>query len=73
VIDPDRSLSTLELVAKGNRVFVLTGSPLKMIEATAQGQVVIAIDLEPIVEDADDGARGMVSFGIYRASSAARA
>jgi len=46
-----RPLSTLGLVAKGSRVFVLTGSSSKMIEATAQGQVVIAIDVEPIVKD----------------------
>jgi len=46
-----RPLSTLALVAKGDRVFVLTGNPAKIIEATAQGQVVIAIDVEPIVKD----------------------
>ena len=47
----DRPLSTLALAAKGNRVFVLAGHPAKIIEATAQGQVVIAIDVEPIVKD----------------------
>jgi len=47
----ERPLSTLALAAKGNRVFVLTGNPAKIIEATAQGQVVIAIDVEPIVRD----------------------
>ena len=47
----ERPLSTLALAAKGNRVFVLTGNPAKIIEATAQGQVVIAIDVEPIVKD----------------------
>jgi DNA-binding transcriptional MerR regulator len=47
----ERPLSTLALSAKGNRVFVLTGTPAKIIEATAQGQVVIAIDVEPIVRD----------------------
>jgi predicted RNase H-like HicB family nuclease len=46
-----RPLSTLALAAKGNRVFVLTGNPAKIIEATSQGQVVIAIDVEPIVKD----------------------
>jgi len=46
----ERPLSMLGLVAKGNRVCVLTGNPSKMIEATAQGQVVIAIDVEPIVK-----------------------
>ncbi len=39
------------VAAKGDRVFVLTGNPAKIIEATAQGQVVIAIDVEPIVMD----------------------
>jgi len=47
----ERPLSTLALAAKGNRVFLLTGNPAKIIEATAQGQVVIAIDVEPIVRD----------------------
>ena len=47
----DRPLSTLALTAKGNRVFVLTGNPAEIIEATAQGQVVIAIDVEPIVKN----------------------
>jgi DNA-binding transcriptional MerR regulator len=46
-----RPLNTLALAAKGNRVFVLAGNPAKIIEATAQGQVVIAIDVEPIVRD----------------------
>jgi DNA-binding transcriptional MerR regulator len=44
-------LSTLALAAKGNRVFVLTGNRAEIIEATAEGQVVIAIDVEPIVKD----------------------
>jgi predicted RNase H-like HicB family nuclease len=47
----ERPLNTLALAAKRNRVFVLTGNPAKIIEATAQGQVVIAIDVEPIVKD----------------------
>src|SRR5438128_11457450 len=47
----DRPLTTLALAAKGNRVFVLTGNPAKIIKATAQGQVVIAIDVQPIVKD----------------------
>jgi DNA-binding transcriptional MerR regulator len=46
-----RPLNTLALAAKGNRVFVLAGNPAKIIEATAQGRVVIAIDVEPIVRD----------------------
>lgn len=47
----DRPLTTLGLIADGRRVFVLTEEPSKMIEATAQGQVVIAIDVEPIVNN----------------------
>ncbi|SRR5216684_1959474 len=46
----ERPLSTLGLIAKGKRVFALTEDPTKMIEATAQGQVVIAIDVDPIVK-----------------------
>src|SRR5438309_11977885 len=42
----DRPLSTLGLIAKGNRVFALMGSSSKMIESTDEGQVVIAIDVE---------------------------
>jgi len=47
----ERPLSTLGLIAQGKRVFALTEDPTKMIEATAQGQVVIAIDVEPIVKN----------------------
>ncbi len=47
----ERPLATLGLIAKGKRVFALTEDPTKMIEATAQGQVVIAIDIEPIVKN----------------------
>src|SRR5205085_1312222 len=45
----DRPLNTLALTAQGNRVYVLADEPSKMIEATAQGQVVIALDVQPIV------------------------
>src|SRR5712671_2079581 len=47
----ERPLATLGLIAKGKRVFALTEDPTKLIEATAQGQVVIAIDVEPIVKN----------------------
>src|SRR6266478_8360776 len=47
----ERPLATLGLIAKGKRAFALTEDPTKMIEATAQGQVVIAIDVEPIVKN----------------------
>ena len=43
--------STLGLITKGNRVFALMGNSSKMVEATAEGQVVIAIDVEPIEKD----------------------
>ena len=46
----ERPLTTLGLVAKGKRVFALMEDATKMIEATAQGQVVIAIDVELIVK-----------------------
>ncbi|HEY6003879.1 MAG TPA: MerR family transcriptional regulator [Anaeromyxobacter sp.] len=45
----DRPLSTLALISDGKRVLALTEDPQKMIEATAEGQVVIAIDVAPIV------------------------
>jgi DNA-binding transcriptional MerR regulator len=47
----DQPLSTLGLIGEGNRVFALMGSSSKMIEATADGQVVIAIDVKPIEKD----------------------
>jgi len=47
----DQPLSTLGLITKGNRVFALMGNSSKMVEATAEGQVVIAIDVEPIEKD----------------------
>lgn len=47
----DQPLSTLGLIGQGNRVFAQMGSSSKMIEATADGQVVIAIDVEPIEKD----------------------
>jgi len=45
-----RPLSTLGLISHGNKLFALTQDPAKMIEATAGGQVVIAIAVEPIVK-----------------------
>jgi len=47
----DRPLNTLALAGQGSRVYVLADDPSKMIEATAQGQVVIALDVEPIVRE----------------------
>jgi len=45
----DRPLSTLALITQGKKILALTEDPRAMIEATANGQVVIAIDVEPIV------------------------
>jgi predicted RNase H-like HicB family nuclease/DNA-binding transcriptional MerR regulator len=45
----ERPLSTLALIADGKRILALTEDPKKMIEATANGQVLITIDLAPIV------------------------
>jgi DNA-binding transcriptional MerR regulator/predicted RNase H-like HicB family nuclease len=44
----DRPLTTLALLADGRRILALTDDPRKMIDATSEGQVVIAIDVAPI-------------------------
>jgi len=44
----DRPLSKLALITDGQRILALTEDPQRMIEATAEGQVVIAIDVAPI-------------------------
>lgn len=44
----DGPLSKIALVADGKRILTLTDDPTKMVEATAEGQVVIAIDVAPI-------------------------
>jgi predicted RNase H-like HicB family nuclease/DNA-binding transcriptional MerR regulator len=46
----DRPLSTLALIPKARSVFVLTEDRSKMIEASSHGQVVITIEVEPIVK-----------------------
>jgi DNA-binding transcriptional MerR regulator/predicted RNase H-like HicB family nuclease len=46
----DRPLSTLALIPQGRSVFVLTEDRSKMIEASSHGQVVITIEVEPIVK-----------------------
>jgi hypothetical protein len=46
----DRPFSTLALIPKGKSVFVLTEDRSKMIEASSHGQVVITIEVEPIVK-----------------------
>lgn len=44
----ERPLSTLALISDGKRILALTDDPAKMIEATANGQVIVAIDVTPI-------------------------
>ncbi len=51
----DLPLSTLALVGDGRRILALTDDPRKMIEATAGGQVVIAIDVAPIRRRLEQG------------------
>ncbi len=51
----DEPLSTLGLAAKGNKVFALTDDPAKLIEATAEGQVVLAISVEQVARHLQQG------------------
>jgi len=44
----ERPLTMLALVADGKKILALTDNPRTMIDATSQGQVVIAIDVAPI-------------------------
>lgn len=44
----DRPLTTLALVADGKRILTLTEEPRRMVDATSEGQVVIAVDVAPI-------------------------
>ena len=44
----ERPLTTLALVSDGSRILALTEDPRRMVEATAEGQVVVAINVEPI-------------------------
>ncbi len=46
-----RPLQTLGLTAQGKRIFIIADDPSRMIEATAHGQVVIAIAVEPIAQN----------------------
>ncbi len=48
-------LSTLALTAKGKKVFALTDDPAKLIEATAEGQVVLAISVEQVSRHLQQG------------------
>jgi DNA-binding transcriptional MerR regulator len=51
----DKPLSTLALAAKGNKVFALTDDPAKLIEAAAEGQVVLAISVEKVARHLERG------------------
>jgi predicted RNase H-like HicB family nuclease len=44
----EQPLATLALTAKGKKVFALTDDPAKLVEATADGQVVLAISVESL-------------------------
>lgn len=44
----DEPLSTLGLIADGKRILATSGDPTAMIDATAEGQVLIAVDVAPI-------------------------
>jgi DNA-binding transcriptional MerR regulator/predicted RNase H-like HicB family nuclease len=50
-----RPLSALALTARGGKVFALSGDPQKLIEATAEGQVVLAISVEQVARRLDRG------------------
>ncbi len=50
----ERPLSKLALITDGKRILALTEDPQTMIEATAEGQVVIWIDVAPIVRTLED-------------------
>ena len=51
----DQPLATLALTAKGRKIFALTDDPARLIEATAKGQVVLAISVENVARDLNRG------------------
>jgi DNA-binding transcriptional MerR regulator/predicted RNase H-like HicB family nuclease len=51
----DQPLATLALAAQGEKVFALTDDPAKLIEATADGQVVLAISVEKVARHLERG------------------
>lgn len=51
----DRPLSTLALAAHGKQVFALTDDPAKLIEATGEGQVVLAISVAKVARHLERG------------------
>jgi antitoxin HicB len=50
-----RPLNTLALVPDGKTILVLTDDPKKTVEASAQGQVVISLDVAPIRRHLEQG------------------
>jgi DNA-binding transcriptional MerR regulator len=51
----DQPLATLSLTAKGKKVFALTDDPAKLVEATAEGQVVLTISVESLARHLERG------------------
>jgi DNA-binding transcriptional MerR regulator len=51
----DQPLATLALTAQGKEVFALTDDPAKLIEATGEGQVVLAISIETVARHLERG------------------
>jgi predicted RNase H-like HicB family nuclease/DNA-binding transcriptional MerR regulator len=51
----ERPLSHLALISDGERILALTDDPAKMVEATAHGQVVVALDVAPIRRHLEQG------------------
>ena len=51
----DQPLATLALTARGKKVFALTQDPAKLVEATAEGQVVLTISVESVARHLEHG------------------
>lgn len=51
----NQPLATLALTGQGKKVFALTDDPAKLIEATAEGQVVLAISVEKVARHLERG------------------
>ncbi len=54
-IHADQPLATLALTAQGKKVFALTDDPARLVEATAEGQVVLAISVEKVARHLERG------------------
>ena len=51
----DQPPATLALTARGKKVFALTDDPAKLVEATAEGQVVLSISVESLTRHLERG------------------